>query len=95
MASGGTVKVDDLAVQASMDFLNAINNQLAPGFTKLGTAGGTLSDPTHWAGGDATIFQSQIWPQLQKDMKNMQTDLTTLQSKIDKVLKNIQAAGGN
>lgn len=90
-----TVKVDDLATQASTNFLNVINNQLGPAFTALGKAGNTLADPTHWSGGDASTFQTDIWPKLQKDMQNMQNDLTTLQGKIDKVLKNIKTAGGS
>lgn len=89
-----TVKVDDMATQASTNFLNAINNQIAPGFTQLNNAGNTLADPTHWSGGNATTFQADIWPTLQKDMQKMQSDLQTLQSKINTCLNNIKMAAG-
>jgi hypothetical protein len=89
------VKADDVAIQASKTFLNIIDNQLQGAFQQLSQAGTTLSDPNHWAGGDATQFQTQIWPKAQSDIKQMQTSLTDLQQQVNKVLSNIFAAGGN
>lgn len=90
-----TVKVDDMATQAVTNFQNAINNQIQPGFTQLNSAGNTLADPTHWSGGDASTFQTDIWPTLQKDMQKMQSDLQTLHDKINTCLNNIKQAGGS
>ncbi len=90
-----SVKADDWAKGASRDFLNVINNQLGPAFSSLTKAGSTLADPMHWEGNDAASFRSQIWPQAQKDIRSMQNALTDLQGKVDKVLGNIMAAGGN
>jgi hypothetical protein len=89
------VKADDVAIQASKTFLNIIDNQLQGAFQQLNQAGTTLSDPNHWAGGDASQFQGQIWPKAQSDIKQMQTSLTDLQQQVNKVLSNIFAAGGN
>jgi hypothetical protein len=89
------VKVDDQAIQASQTFLNIINNQLQGAFNQLTNAGNTLSDPNHWSGGDASQFQNTIWPQAKSDISKMQSSLTDLQGQVDKVLKNIMAAGGN
>jgi hypothetical protein len=88
------VKADDVAIQASQTFLNIIDNQLQGAFQQLSQAGNTLADPNHWAGGDASMFQSQIWPKAQSDLRQMQTALTDLQQQVNKVLSNIFAAGG-
>lgn len=89
-----TVKVDEMATTASTNFLNAINNQIGPGFSALNSAGNTLADSTHWSGGNATTFQTDIWPTLQKDMQKMQGDLRDLQKKINTCLNDIKTAGG-
>jgi hypothetical protein len=89
------VKADDVAIQASHTFLNIIDNQLQATFQQLTQAGNTLADPNHWAGGDASQFQTQIWPKAQSDIKQMQSALTDLQQQVNKVLTNIFAAGGN
>lgn len=89
-----TVKADDVAVQASKNFLNIINQQLGPAFTALTKAGGTLADGTHWQGADASTFSGTIWPGAQKDISTMQSNLSDLQTKVDKVLGNIIQAGG-
>ncbi len=89
-----TVKADDVAVQACKNFLNIINNQLGPAFTQLTNNGNTLASGQHWSGADASTFASTVWPQAQKDIKNMQSNLSDLQNKVDKVLGDIMRAGG-
>ncbi len=91
----GTVKVDQMATDASSSFLKIINQQLGPAFSQLISNGNTLADPTHWSGGSASTFQNSIWPQAKQDIQNMQKNLTDLQGKVDKILKNIKAAGGS
>lgn len=89
------VMADDVAIQAVKQFLNIIDNQLQGAFNQLNQAGNTLADGQHWKGGDANQFQSQIWPVAQKDIKQMQSSLTDLQTQVNKVLGNIMTAGGN
>jgi hypothetical protein len=89
------VMADDTAVQAVKQFLNIIDNQLQGAFNQLNQAGSTLASGQHWKGGDATQFQTQIWPQAQKDLKQMQQSLTDLQQQVNKVLGNIFSAGGS
>ena len=90
-----TVKADDMASSASDSFLKIINQQLGPAFTQLISNGNTLADPTHWSGGSASQFQTQVWPKAKSDIQGMQNDLADLQNRIGKILNDIKTAGGS
>jgi uncharacterized protein YukE len=90
----GTVLADEVAVQAAQNFLKIIEGELQAALSALRSAGNTLADPSHWAGGDATRFQSQIWPKAQADLKQIEASLADLQKQVSTVLQNILAAGG-
>lgn len=90
-----TVKVDQMATDASNSFLKIINNQLGPAFSQLISNGNTLADPTHWSGGSASQFQNTVWPGAKQDIQNMQKNLSDLQTQVGKILNNINLAGGN
>lgn len=91
----GTVKVDDVAHQASKNLLNIINTQLPQAIQQLQKNGSDLSDPNHWDGKAAIDFRTNIWPQVQTDVTKIQSSLKDLQAAVDKILANISAAGGN
>jgi uncharacterized protein YukE len=91
----GTVKVDDIALQASKNLLDIVNTQLPGAIKQLQKNGSDLSDPNHWDGNAARDFRTNVWPNASSDITKIQGSLSDLQKSVDQILKNISAAGGN
>jgi hypothetical protein len=89
------VKADDVAIQASHNFLQVLDNQVQGAFTALQNSGQVLVDVAHWAGADADKFRGDVWPKVETDLKQIASSLRDLQLEVDKVLGNIMKAGGN
>lgn len=52
-----------------------------------------LTDPNVWAGQAATVFATEVWPQVQSLLGQVQGSLGELQSQVSSILANVTAAG--
>jgi hypothetical protein len=61
--------------------------------TNLVQHGNTLADPRNWEGPKAQLFRGQIWPEVDRALTNLHSDLTELAHGIADINRRTVAAG--
>ncbi|MGW7526533.1 hypothetical protein [Streptomyces sp. NPDC054783] len=74
--------------------MTIITNELPALIGKLNGHGRTLSDPKHWDGPLAQKFRGEVWPQASRDLDKMHNSLRELQQQVQRILHDIDKAGG-
>ncbi|CAO5176981.1 hypothetical protein FAIPA1_30241 [Frankia sp. AiPs1] len=70
---------------------------MLPGLQRTATDlighGSTLADPRNWEGPKAQIFRGQIWPEVQRALTALHTNLTELAHGIAEINRRTAEAG--
>jgi hypothetical protein len=90
----GDVKSSQQAVQAAQHIQTIINNDLQGAIAKLNQQAATLSDPNVFEGPLAQKFRNQVWPEAQKTLNQIKTDLERLRGEVQNITQEIMRAGG-
>lgn len=86
------IKTDAVSVEAARRMSREIQDLDTAMRRLIRTATVDLSR-RHWEGGAATEFRSQLWPDVERSLKDSQEELRTLQRAVQRVLSDILTAG--
>lgn len=82
------------AHQEAQRMMSIISSDLPGLIGKLNSHGRTLSDPNHWDGPLAQKFRGEVWPQASRDLDKIHNSLRELQQQVQRILTDIDKAGG-
>ena len=83
------------AKQAIAQMQAIVNGGLAEQIVRLDAQGKVLSTPDVWDGQLAAQFRDTTWPQTKSALDRARTELDLLREQLQRIAKNIMAAGGN
>lgn len=96
MPGDDTVLATPTAVAAARKMREVINNGLQETLALLDDQGGDiLSNPGEWSGGRARDFRENVWPEVNGSLVRARQQLDELALRIDGILADVMAAGGN
>lgn len=88
-----TVLVTPEAKDRALQLQRIVDGGLQSQFDQLRATGGALAGGAIWKGEKADLFAGSVWPDVERALDRMTTALLDIQTRVNRVLDDIFAAG--